>query len=860
MDFEHVGRVFVLAVLALMLVAQAGCTAPAQKEPDTAPAVAAEQPPVFRNVKAVRLLIEEDYEDCRRLQLDSIGALAEALLKAANLTPIRGDQGQADATLTIAIKGTLSQEREQGSGRVTYTADLGGAVTLSAPGATFSRPVTNATHIHHAFFGEPKEHAPSAYKEALGESNLAQALGDAICLLGADRNRLLVAALEFDNYGARERNIRVLVRTGAPAVEPLIAALNHGDYVVRSAAAEALGNIGDPRAAEPLIAALGNERLSYAAVSALGKLRDRRAVEPLLRALKSKAPDFDKRLAARALGHIPDPAAVKPLVEGLAGADREFQSVAAEAIDAYLSEPDGLKQATADLSLGYAHVREFADSYGSSVPPSEEELKPLMAEAAAQAEAVQSAVAAAFRTALADGKDMPRTALMFGALDYATDFEWDRVDARKVGRAAVAPLIAALKAEDPAVRAGAAVALGKIGDPAAVEAVIPLLRDRDAGVRVRAAHALADLHDPRACKPLIAALRRMRIPPEVQGSRCGLQPDPEWKPASHAAWALGKLKAGEAVEPLIRALERGDGYYKAYVAEALGRIGDPRAIQPLIALFRGDGGAWGCADAAASHALARLGAPAVGPLIEALKDESIDINASIALQGIGEPAVEPLMQVFRSGGEKARHMAGMTLADIKSPRVLPWLARMLKDGNKELRSAAIGALRNTKDPGIIEPLLAVVENRQEDEEIRSEALCALVSAPDQRAIAPVARILLKETSEILVMNAGWVLAKMPGREPAQVLFTCLKSNKDPMRRSAAAHGLGCVEDHRAAPLLLAALRDADADVRMNAADSLGQRCAPETLVVLRELAQKDPDPYMRDAAAKAVKQIEERDR
>ena len=40
------------------------------------------------------------------------------------------------------------------------------------------------------------------------------------------------------------------------AVEPLIAALKDTDKDVRQAAAEALGKIGDPRAVEPLIAAL----------------------------------------------------------------------------------------------------------------------------------------------------------------------------------------------------------------------------------------------------------------------------------------------------------------------------------------------------------------------------------------------------------------------------------------------------------------------------------------------------------------------------------------------------------------------------------------------------------------------------
>ena len=46
------------------------------------------------------------------------------------------------------------------------------------------------------------------------------------------------------------------MKIGAPAVEPLIAALRDKDWHVREGAAEALGWIKDPSAVEPLIGAL----------------------------------------------------------------------------------------------------------------------------------------------------------------------------------------------------------------------------------------------------------------------------------------------------------------------------------------------------------------------------------------------------------------------------------------------------------------------------------------------------------------------------------------------------------------------------------------------------------------------------
>jgi HEAT repeat protein len=74
----------------------------------------------------------------------------------------------------------------------------------------------------------------------------------------------------------------------------------------RSAAAEALAKLGDPRAVEPLIRALGDidSDVRGSAARALAKLGDPRAVEPLVRALgdpillQQRAWNIVERLAA----------------------------------------------------------------------------------------------------------------------------------------------------------------------------------------------------------------------------------------------------------------------------------------------------------------------------------------------------------------------------------------------------------------------------------------------------------------------------------------------------------------------------------------------------------------------------------
>jgi len=100
------------------------------------------------------------------------------------------------------------------------------------------------------------------------------------------------------------------VEIGAPAVEPLSAALKDANNIVRHAAAGALGEIGDARAVESLVTALKDkdENVRRAAAGALGEIGDARAVEPLRAALQDA--NRDVCLAAIAaldrLGWQPD--------------------------------------------------------------------------------------------------------------------------------------------------------------------------------------------------------------------------------------------------------------------------------------------------------------------------------------------------------------------------------------------------------------------------------------------------------------------------------------------------------------------------------------------------------------------------
>jgi HEAT repeat protein len=157
--------------------------------------------------------------------------------------------------------------------------------------------------------------------------------------------------------------------------------------------------------------------------------------------------------------------------------------------------------------------------------------------------------------------------------------------------------------------------LGCRPDPAAL---IPRLRDGAPEERRRAAEALGDSGGAEVVEALCAALA-----------------DPEWFVRAEAARALGRIGAAEGVECLAAALEHADlhtrltaiealaatgreaaeamlaalpqarGPVRDKLAAGLGRVGDPRATDPLLLLVRRADGA----EEGAARGLVALGRP-----------------------------------------------------------------------------------------------------------------------------------------------------------------------------------------------------------------------------------------------------------
>ena len=234
------------------------------------------------------------------------------------------------------------------------------------------------------------------------------------------------------------------------------------------------------------------------------------------------------------------------------------------------------------------------------------------------------------------------------------------------GERDVAGLIKALGCNRTGVPQAAHAALVKIGPPA-VELLIAALKDSDSDVRKQAKYVLGDLGDARALEPLIALLKENSDEYVLAG----------------IVRALGNFGDARAIMPLIALrMPQGTGRQYGYVYEgdyltncidtALVKIGIS-AVEPLISFLK-DENSHSSERQAAAKALAKIGDQrAVEPLILVINDtdENVRYVAAEALGKIGNPrAVEPLIAALNDSDKNVRYIAEIALKNFDDARVM----------------------------------------------------------------------------------------------------------------------------------------------------------------------------------------------
>jgi len=370
---------------------------------------------------------------------------------------------------------------------------------------------------------------------------------------------------------------------------------------------------------------------------------------------------------------------------------------------------------------------------------------------------------------------------------------------------AVWPLLSALKDKDALVRIKAAGELGNIGNPRAVEPLIAALKDKNKTVRFNAAEALGKIGDSRAVLPLVYSMN-------TQGEHLRVVSD-----------VLVSMNDIRAVPHLIVVLDSDkNADVRSEVVRVLGRLGDCRAIKPLIA---------------------------------ALRDRNLDVrySAAKALVKIGTPSTKSLIDNMKNADSSIRSRVAGELGNLKTTDALKTLIAALKDKTPSVRYNAADALGKIKQAGAVPPLIKALRDKNVD--VRYKSAKSLGKLKDRRAAKALITALYDRDSGVRY-NAAEALGKMRYAGAVRALVFTMKDKNTGVSYCASKSlkkiGKPAVSE------LLRSLRDKNQNIRYYSAEVLGEMGEPLAIKPLIA-ALKDKDSAVRFNAAEALKKISESD-
>ena len=574
---------------------------------------------------------------------------------------------------------------------------------------------------------------------------------------------------------------------GMYAVEPLRFLLQTGDIAARLAACDALGHFDLPDTAELLIETLNDPdaavrsyaktalvRIGATAVQPLIHTADqltwtdnvqylRTFLDPEVYALvleNMAASQGEKmRIILQALIDIGDARADTTIAQALHNPDETLRVIAARALPAYgadmlpmllaaLDDTPALRQAVAEgivahadildapaqamLRLashtGRAPVRWVADYVLSRI--SSEEVSGILDHALSDPDAEIRLIAAqSVKTVTEANIDL----LVQAAKDTSSEVRHAVVyvlsgssDVR-----AVAALVQAANDEDPQVRALALQSVGSLSEVRDLMPLISALSNRDATLRKTAGDTLAGMEAEQVVPPLLAAL-----PTDAYGDM---------------ARVLGRIGDARAVEPLLNALAGTTYVSRQAVLEALGGLRDLRAV-PALQRALGDDTA-GVREAAV-RGLGKLAATETIPqLVDALSDPAPAVReaAGAALEQMGPRVLQAMMPSLDNGDWRVRLNAVQVLGRIGDVRAVELLIRKLHDPAGNVCGAVITELKRLADARCIGWLLRGLEDK--DAYVRENVADVLIGIGDSftlpRLTLAEARLSERERAGIL---------------------------------------------------------------------------------------------------------------
>lgn len=245
--------------------------------------------------------------------------------------------------------------------------------------------------------------------------------------------------------------------------------------------------------------------------------------------------------------------------------------------------------------------------------------------------------------------------------------------------------------------------------------------------------------------------------------------------------ALKETFGPRIVDLLLVALKDSFSGMREYAAKVLGKMGDPRAIEPLISarVDRDDH-----VRMAAAAALVELGKLSVEPLCAVLSDANGNLRAAAvdALGKIGDTqAVESLcIALNKEDWESARQDIARVLGQMGDVRAVGPLIDSLRGAKKDelfpMSDVVPEALTQIGKRGIELMILAL---KDDDRGVRLHIATALGNIRDKRAIEPLFAVLKDDADSHLRdpyvrLEAAMALEKFRDNEVMQLVIPLVK--------------------------------------------------------------------------------------
>ena len=211
--------------------------------------------------------------------------------------------------------------------------------------------------------------------------------------------------------------------------------------------------------------------------------------------------------------------------------------------------------------------------------------------------------------------------------------------------------------------------------------------------------------------------------------------------------------SADNIENYVAALNDSDAHTRLLAVAALGSMGDPRAIDPII------------------------------DSMKKYRDFSSDFVNMMSLIKLGKTEIDSMLLLLKNEDSQARVIAALALGSSKDERAVAPLEQSLTDSNNNVREASALALGVIGDPQAVDALILALEDK--DLQVRGFAAVALGSIGDEKAKEPLLKAVDANANNSDVQAAAELALESIGKPRGYFLAHSLDSRNETIRISGA---------------------------------------------------------------------------